>query len=84
MGGQGLAVAVRADHPACFATLRLCVKKNPMTETQISKIIVDAPLEVHRELGGPGLIEDVYEEAMEEELHLRGVQVDRQLPVRIV
>ena len=55
-----------------------------MTENQISKIIVDAAIEVHRELGGPGLIEDVYEEALEEELRLRSVQVDRQLPVRIV
>src|SRR6266516_6198196 len=55
-----------------------------MTENQISKVIVDAAIEVHRELGGPGLIEDVYEEALEEELCLRGIQVDRQLPVRIV
>ncbi|MGA2749254.1 MAG: GxxExxY protein [Verrucomicrobiota bacterium] len=55
-----------------------------MTENQISKIIVDAAVEVHRELGGPGLIEDVYEEALAEELRLRGLRVDRQLPVRIV
>ena len=39
-----------------------------MTENQISRIIVDAAIEVHRELGGPGLIEDVYEEALDEEL----------------
>ena len=32
----------------------------------------------------PGLIEDVYEEALEEELRLRGIRVERQLPVRIV
>jgi GxxExxY protein len=55
-----------------------------MTENQISKVIVDAAVEVHRELGGPGLIEDVYEEALEEELTLRGIHVERQLPVRIV
>jgi GxxExxY protein len=55
-----------------------------MTENQISKVIVDAAIEVHRELGGPGLIEDVYEEALEEELRLRSIQVERQLPVRIV
>ncbi len=35
-----------------------------MTESQISKGIVDAAIEEHRELGGPGLIEDVYEEAL--------------------
>ena len=53
-------------------------------ENEISKIIVDAAIEVHRELGGPGLVEDVYEEALEEELRLRGIRVERQLPVRIV
>jgi len=55
-----------------------------MTENEISKIIVDAAIEVHRELGGPGLLEDVYEEALEEELRLRGVLVERQLPIRIL
>ena len=54
-----------------------------MTENEISKSIVDAAVEVHRELGGPGLLEDVYEEALEEELRLRGLLVERQLPVRI-
>jgi GxxExxY protein len=42
-----------------------------MTENEISKAIVDAAVEVHREMGGPGLIEDVYEEALAEELRLR-------------
>jgi GxxExxY protein len=55
-----------------------------MTENEIAKIIVDASVEVHRELGGPGLLEDVYEEALAEELKLRGLKVERQLPVRIV
>jgi hypothetical protein len=31
-----------------------------MTENEISRIIVDAAIEVHRELGGPGLLEDVW------------------------
>jgi GxxExxY protein len=39
-----------------------------MNENEISKVIVDSAIEVHRELGGPGLIESVYEEAMVEEL----------------
>ena len=54
-----------------------------MTENEIAKIIVDAAIEVHRELGGPGLLEDIYEEALAEELRLRGLKVERQLPVRI-
>jgi GxxExxY protein len=55
-----------------------------MTENEISKIIVDAAVEVHREMGGPGLLEDVYEEALAEELRLRGLRVERQLPLRIL
>src|SRR2546423_11499761 len=54
-----------------------------MTENELSKIIVDAAIEVHRELGGPGLIEDLYEEALDEELRLRGISVERQLPLRV-
>ena len=54
-----------------------------MTENEIARIIVDAAIVVHRELGGPGLLEDVYEEALAEELRLRGLKVERQLPVRI-
>ncbi len=55
-----------------------------MKENEISKIIVDAAIEVHRELGGPGLLESIYEEAMVHELHLRGVRVDRQQPIPIL
>ena len=55
-----------------------------MNENEISKIIVDAAVEVHRMLGGPGLMEDVYEEALAEELRLRGMLVERQLPVKLV
>ena len=42
-----------------------------MNENEISKIIVDSAIEVHREIGGPGLIEGVYEESMVEELTRR-------------
>jgi GxxExxY protein len=48
-----------------------------MTENDISKIIVDAAVEVHREMGGPGLLEDVYEEALAQELQLRNLCVER-------
>jgi GxxExxY protein len=54
-----------------------------MTENEIAKVIVDAAVEVHRQLGGPGLLEDVYEEALTEELCLRSMKVERQLPVRL-
>ena len=55
-----------------------------MNENEISKAIVDSAIEVHRELGGPGLIESVYEEAMMEELGRRGMKVERQLQVPII
>ena len=55
-----------------------------MTENQISKFIVDAAIEVHRTLGGPGLLESVYEEALVWELQKSGLLVERQLVVPIV
>jgi GxxExxY protein len=54
-----------------------------MTENEISKLIVTSAIEVHQTLGGPGLLESVYEEALAEELRLRGLRVERQLPVPI-
>ncbi len=54
-----------------------------MTENEISKVIGSAAIVVHRELGGPGLLEGVYEEALAEELTQRGLKVERQLQVPI-
>lgn len=52
-----------------------------MTENDVSRVIVDAAIEVHRTLGGPGLLEGVYEEALAHELGLRGLRVERQLSI---
>jgi GxxExxY protein len=41
-------------------------------------VVVAAAIEVHRTLGGPGLLECVYEEALVRELQLRDVEVERQ------
>ena len=49
-----------------------------MHENEISKIILDATIEVHRTLGGPGLLESVYEEALVWELQQRGLTIERQ------
>lgn len=54
-----------------------------MTENEISRVIVDAAIEVHRQLGGPGLIEDMYEESLCHELELRGLQVRRQIGFKV-
>jgi len=54
-----------------------------MRENEISKILVDAAIIVHRTLGGPGLLEGVYEEALVWEVETYGLLVERQLSVPI-
>ncbi|MGH7808825.1 MAG: GxxExxY protein [Candidatus Binatia bacterium] len=53
-----------------------------MTENEISKIILDAAIAVHKELG-PGLLESVYEIVLTYELQQRGLPVNRQVPIAI-
>ena len=53
-----------------------------MTENEISKIILDAAIAVHKELG-PGLLESVYEIVLAYELQQRGLRVNRQVPIAI-
>jgi GxxExxY protein len=53
-----------------------------MTENEISRVIVDSALTVHRELG-PGLLETGYEVALAYELKQRGLSVERQVPIAI-
>lgn len=52
-------------------------------ERDLSQQIVDAAIEVHRLLGGPGLMETIYESALCYELSLRGVSTQRQVPVPV-
>jgi GxxExxY protein len=52
-------------------------------EDKLSYEIIGAAIEVHRTLGGPGLLESVYEEAMVYELQSRGIIVERQVEVPI-
>lgn len=54
-----------------------------MTENEISKHIVECAIEVHRTLGGPGLLESVYVEPFCWELTQRGLLVERQVQVPI-
>ena len=53
------------------------------TENEITREIIGAAIEVHRTLGGPGLLESVYEEALSWEMTHRGLLVERQLQVPI-
>ncbi len=54
-----------------------------MSENEIAKIVVDAAIAVHKELG-PGLLESVYETILAYELERRGVRVSRQMPISIL
>ncbi len=55
-----------------------------MEENEISKEILDAAIAVHTELGGPGLLESYYENALKHELQLRGLKVETQKPVPVI
>ena len=52
-------------------------------EERIGKLIVNAAFQVHKELG-PGLLEKVYEIALEHELKKAGLKVVRQIDIPIV
>ena len=52
-----------------------------MTENELSKVIIGAVVDAHKELGGPGLLEDVYEECLCDQLSPRKGEFDRSLCV---
>ncbi|MBN2293816.1 MAG: GxxExxY protein [Pirellulales bacterium] len=52
-------------------------------ENEISREIVRCAIEVHRTLGGPGLLESVYEEALAWELVQAELYVERQVSLPI-
>ncbi|MHC4233445.1 MAG: GxxExxY protein [Planctomycetota bacterium] len=54
-----------------------------MTENEMSRDIYECAIESHRTLGGPGLLESVYEEALAWELAERGLLVKRQVTLPI-
>ena len=45
--------------------------------------IIGAAIEVHKQLG-PGLLESAYDECLCHELHLRGIQFQRQLDLPVL
>lgn len=52
-------------------------------ELELYQQIVDAAAEVHCLLGGPGLLETIYETALCKELALRGIHTSRQVPIPV-
>lgn len=53
-----------------------------MHENDVSAVVLDAAIAVHRVLG-PGLLETVYEVALAHVLRQRGLRVARQVPISI-
>jgi len=54
-----------------------------MTENEISKKIIGAAIEVHKELG-PGLLESSYEICLAHELKLQGLDIQTQVGLPVV
>lgn len=56
----------------------------PLIEDELSNKIIGACIEVHKTLGGPGLLESIYEAALCHELKLRGLRIHQQKPVQVI
>ncbi len=54
-----------------------------MTENEISGIILDSSIKVHRELG-PGLLESSYQSCLSFELERRGLFVETEKPMPLI
>ncbi len=53
-------------------------------ENELSYKVIGAAIAVHQFLGGHGLLESVYESALQHELTINGLKVERQKPVPVI
>lgn len=53
-------------------------------KNELFEKVAEAAVEVHRNLGGPGLLETIYEVALCHELSLQGIECQRQLPIQVL
>jgi len=54
-----------------------------MNDTELTRLIIGAAIEVHKLLG-PGLLESAYEDCLCHELALRGIHFEKQKPIPLV
>jgi len=54
-----------------------------MTHNEISRIIIDTAINIHRRLG-PGLLESVYLVVLAHELTKRGLHVEKEVPIPVI
>ncbi|HEY0741779.1 MAG TPA: GxxExxY protein [Chryseosolibacter sp.] len=57
-------------------------RKSRKELNDISAIILDSAITVHKQLG-PGLLESIYQECLSEELRLRQLTVQHQVPLQL-
>ncbi|MEN8176467.1 MAG: GxxExxY protein, partial [Pseudomonadota bacterium] len=57
-------------------------ERRSMSENEIGKSVVDAAIQIHREMG-PGLLETVYEIILAHQLRQRGFRVERQVAIPV-
>ena len=60
------------------------MEQTMLPEDPITNDIIRAAVEVHRELGGPGLLESIYKGALAWELEHSGHVVEREIPVPVL
>ena len=53
-------------------------------ENEFSYKVIGAAITVHQSLGGPGLLESIYESALFHELTINGLKVERQKPIPVI
>jgi GxxExxY protein len=56
--------------------------RSKLLHEELTENIIGAAIEVHKTLG-PGLLESAYEECLCHELHLRGINFQRQVPLPV-
>src|SRR5258708_586315 len=59
-------------------------RKEKRIENEISRVVVDSAIEVHKTLGGPGLLENIYRDAIIFEIRKRGIQIEKEKLVPVV
>jgi len=59
------------------------LKYKPVSENELSKIIVDCCFRIHKKLG-PGLLESVYEEVLAYELRKQNISFKRQQGIPVI
>ena len=79
------ALCVKSSAHLCVKTLLIFIifmqpSSYTMTENEITDIIIQTAIEIHKELG-PGLLESVYEKCLERDLQEIGLNVISQLGV---